>query len=115
MTLEDHVASFERSNGRLPQDLDEMRAWYTALLAFNNAVTDLAKQYIGPNEQIGLLATRASAAELAEVEAVYDELRRFKSPACICASFLDEIMFPRNGAEQERQGRRDARAARGAA
>jgi hypothetical protein len=95
MTLEEHIANFERYNGRRPLDCAEIRDWYVALSAFNATVTALAKRYIGPDEQMGLLVTRVSAAELAEVEAFYAELGRFKAPSHVCVSFFDEITFPR--------------------
>jgi hypothetical protein len=95
MTLEEHIANFERYNGRRPLDSVEIRDWYVALSVFNATVTALAKRYIGPDEQMGLLVTRMSASELAEVEAFYAELGRFKAPSRVCVSFFDEITFPR--------------------
>jgi hypothetical protein len=95
MTLEEHIANFERYNGRRPLDFAEIRDWYVALSVFNATVAALAKRYIGPDEQMGLLVTRVSASELAEVEAFYAELGRFKAPSRVCVSFFDEITFPR--------------------
>jgi hypothetical protein len=95
VTQEEHIANFERYNGRRPLDCAEIRDWYAALSVFNATVTALAKRYIGPDEQMGLLVTRVSEAELAEVEAFYAELGRFKAPSRVCVSFFDEITFPR--------------------